>query len=176
VATMLSGCGGSQPPISAPGATTQTSTVATHADRGKSWMLPEAKSEDLLYISDAGNNTVTAYTYPRGRLVGTLGGFDFPYGQCVDKLGDVFIANTNASNIVEYRHGSSSPVATIGDAGEHPAGCSVNPLNGDLAVNNTYTVSNGPGSVSLYTYSRRYGWSFPKSYSELFLHVFLRLR
>ena len=163
---LLAGCGGSQPPIGAPGAMSQISAIATHADRGKSWMLPEAKRKDLPYISDAGNNTVTAYTYPRGRLVGILGGFDFPYGQCVDKVGDVFITNTNASNILEYPHGGSSPIATIGDAGEHPAGCSVDPLNGDLAVNNTYTVSNEPGSISLYTYSRRRGWRFPKIYSD----------
>ena len=136
------------------------------AGRSTSWMLPEAKRDKLLYVSDAGNNTVTVYSYPRGRQVGTLGGFDFPYGQCVDKAGDVFIANTNASNIIEYPHGSSSPIATIGDAGEHPAGCSVDPLNGDLAVNNTYTVSNEPGSISRYTYSRHYGWSLPKNYSD----------
>jgi hypothetical protein len=142
-AALLAACGGSQAPIGAPGAMPQPPAIATRADRGKSWMLPEAKREDLLYISDAGNDTVTAYSYPRGRLVGTLGGFDFPYGQCVDKVGDVFITNTNASNILEYPHGSSSPTATIGDAGEHPAGCSVDPLNGDLAVNNTYTVSRG---------------------------------
>ena len=50
-AAMLTGCGGSQPPIGAPGAMPQTSAIATHADRGKSWMLPEAKSQDLLYVS-----------------------------------------------------------------------------------------------------------------------------
>jgi hypothetical protein len=44
VAALLAGCGGSQPPIDAPGAMAQTSAIATHADRGKSWMLPEAKS------------------------------------------------------------------------------------------------------------------------------------
>ena len=36
-AAMLAGCGGSQPPIGVPGATMQTS-MAIHADRGRSWM------------------------------------------------------------------------------------------------------------------------------------------
>jgi hypothetical protein len=49
---MLASCGGSPPPIGASGAMTQTTAIATHADRGKSWMLPGAKSEDLLYVSD----------------------------------------------------------------------------------------------------------------------------
>ncbi|HEY2475816.1 MAG TPA: hypothetical protein VGI19_13585 [Candidatus Cybelea sp.] len=39
---LLAGCRGSQPPIGAPGATPQTSAAAAHADRGTSWMLPEA--------------------------------------------------------------------------------------------------------------------------------------
>jgi hypothetical protein len=39
-AAMLAGCGGSQPPIGAPGAMAQTSAIATHAERGKSWMVP----------------------------------------------------------------------------------------------------------------------------------------
>jgi hypothetical protein len=42
---MLAGCGGSQPPIGAPGAIPQTSAIAAHAERGKSWMLPEASYE-----------------------------------------------------------------------------------------------------------------------------------
>jgi hypothetical protein len=32
---MLAGCGGSQPPIGAPGAMPQAPAIATHADRGK---------------------------------------------------------------------------------------------------------------------------------------------
>jgi hypothetical protein len=33
------------PPISAPGAIRRGSAFATHADRGKRWTLPEAKSQ-----------------------------------------------------------------------------------------------------------------------------------
>jgi hypothetical protein len=44
---MLAGCGGSQPPIGVPGATTQTSALAAHADRGT--------RETVLY-SFAGSN------------------------------------------------------------------------------------------------------------------------
>jgi hypothetical protein len=39
---MLAGCGGSQTPIGALGAMPQRRAIATHAERGKSWMLPEA--------------------------------------------------------------------------------------------------------------------------------------
>ena len=39
-AALLSACGGSQPPIGAPGAMPQSRAIATHAERGGSWMLP----------------------------------------------------------------------------------------------------------------------------------------
>jgi len=42
-AAMLAACGGSQPPIGAPGAMPQSRAIVTHASRGGSWMLPEAK-------------------------------------------------------------------------------------------------------------------------------------
>jgi hypothetical protein len=64
-AAMLAGCGGSQPAIGAPGAMPQTSAIAAHADRGTSWMLPEAASQDLLYVSS--HNYVSIYTYPGGQ-------------------------------------------------------------------------------------------------------------
>ena len=39
VAGTLAGCGGSQPPIGAPGATPQSRAVAQHGHRSGSWML-----------------------------------------------------------------------------------------------------------------------------------------
>jgi len=65
-AAMLAGCGASQPPIGAPGAMPQTSAIATHAERDKSWMLPEAKSEALLYAADFPLRSVHVFAYPKG--------------------------------------------------------------------------------------------------------------
>ncbi len=67
---LLAGCGGAQPPIGAPLPMPQSSAIVTHADRSGSWMLPEAKSEDLLYVANLANNgfgtgTVGIYTYIR---------------------------------------------------------------------------------------------------------------
>ena len=77
---MLAGCGGSQPPIGATGATAQTSTIATRGDRAKSWMLPEAKYvKKLLYISNiSGSKSVQVYDYKTQTQVGSLGGFTYP--------------------------------------------------------------------------------------------------
>jgi hypothetical protein len=67
---MLAGCGGSQPPIGAPGAMPQTAAITTRAERGTSWMLPEAKTDDLLYASNQygyGPNGVFIFSYKRGK-------------------------------------------------------------------------------------------------------------
>ena len=37
-AAMLTGCGGPQPPIGAPGTMPQSRAIATHSERGGSWM------------------------------------------------------------------------------------------------------------------------------------------
>jgi hypothetical protein len=47
---MLAGCGGSQPPIGAPGAM-QSHTITTHAAHAGSSMAPEAKGQAMPYYS-----------------------------------------------------------------------------------------------------------------------------
>jgi hypothetical protein len=148
---MLVGCGESQPPPGAQGVIPQRRAITQHAERGKSWMLPEAQSEDLLYASDVRNNVVDVYSYPRGSLVGALTGFRQPEGLCVDKASDVFIADLQNSRIVEYGHGDETPKATLSDPGYYPNDCSVDPTTGNLAVTNLDpTTGSGEGNVLIY--------------------------
>ena len=126
-ATMLSGCGAAQSQIGGLGAVPESPATATQVKNGRPWIAPDAKKKDLLYISDRGTNDVYVYSYPRGKLNGTLTGFNDPDGECVDKTGDVFITNFLSSNIIEYAHGGTSPIATLSDPGYYPADCSVDP-------------------------------------------------
>jgi hypothetical protein len=132
---LLAGCGGSQPPTGATGAMAQTSAIATHADRGKSWMLPEAKSEGLIYATGGCLGTCV-FSYPSGKLVGTLdAGFGGSYGAsgaCTDGNGNVFISNND--NLFEYAHGGTKPIATLDLPGSNAIGCSIDPTTGNLAV------------------------------------------
>jgi hypothetical protein len=129
VAFFLSGCGGSQSPIGAPGAVPQASTVSAHAARGKSWMLPGAKSGDLIYVVDGCGGTCVL-SYPGGRVVGALsaGGSDV----CSDEQGNVFIPA--GYTISEYAHGGTSPIAILSLPGEIDGGCAVDPATNNLAV------------------------------------------
>jgi hypothetical protein len=157
VAALLTGCAVSQPP----GAMPQSRVIAMHAAHGASWMLPEAKSEDLLYVSRAiytkGNSLVLVFSYPRGKAVGTLTGFSDPTGECVDKNGDVFITDSNASGVgyvYEYAHGGKTPITTLNDPLTWPLGCSVDAMTGSLAVINAGGVAvfpNAQGNPTTYT-------------------------
>jgi hypothetical protein len=132
VVAMLAGCGGSQPPVRAPGAMAQTSALVTHADRGKSWMAPEAQSKDLLYLSGDGGSYVYAYSYPEGGLEGTI---DTPgWGLCSDAKGDVFVTDYPISKIFKYAHGGTKVLHTFDDGPDDPVACSVDPTTGNLAV------------------------------------------
>jgi hypothetical protein len=142
-AAMLNGCGGLQPPISASGAGPLTSAIATHAERGPSWMLPEAKrTKELLYISDQSTDHVYVYNYKTRRLLGRLNGFYMPAGQCVDSKGDVWITDSTAEAVVEYAHGArrhTKRIRTIGLANS----CSIDPTSGNLAVSDASTPHGG---------------------------------
>jgi hypothetical protein len=179
---LLAGCGGPQPPISAPGAMSQsvqqpqagneklpysalacggicmppgppgTSTanrnsaaIVKHVERDRSWMLPEAKNDDLLYISNSFD--VTVYSYPKGKLVGKLRNFYRPLGECVDQAGDVFIANGTAQ-VFEYAHGGKKRIATLTMSGYQPESCAVDSTTGNLAV--TWDQNESQGYVAIY--------------------------
>jgi hypothetical protein len=143
---LLAACGGSQPPIGAPGTMPESRATAAHADHRGSWMLPEAKNDDLLYASNqsAVDEGVYVYSYPKRKLVGELTGFSYntPAGLCSDSKGNIFVTSGWLSSsgqfhgqIDEYAHGGVSPIETLSD----PAaanGCAIDPTTGNLAVTN----------------------------------------
>ncbi len=115
-----------------------------HTDRNRSSISPDAKnSTALLYIGDDSTNDVYVYDYKSGKPVGTLTGFDGPYGECVDAKGDIYIANSDAGNAVEYAHGGAAPIQTFSSGGT-PIGCSVD-SKGDVAV-----TGFDPGEVTIF--------------------------
>jgi hypothetical protein len=125
-----------------------------------SWMRAKAKSSDLLYVSNPGNDTVTVYAYQSRKLVGTLDGFSSPAGLCADTAGDVWITNEGGHDVIEYAHGGTQPIQTLDDGSEQPSGCSVDKTTGNLAVLNTDDVAVYPdasGSPTTYSGGGVYG-------------------
>jgi hypothetical protein len=151
---MLAGCGGSQPPIGAPGAMAQTRTIVVRADRETSWMSPNPYDQDLLYVA-TDPEAVFVYGYPKPKPHGTLGYFESPGPECSDKSGDVFIST--AQGLLEFAHDGASPIATLNTRGA----CSADPVKARLAV------CSGT-AVSVFFHSAEHGWLLPRNYVAAF--------
>jgi hypothetical protein len=96
-------------------------------------MLPEAKSGVLLYVSKHTN--VVIYSYPSGKVIGKLRGFEYASGLCSDRRGDVWVTDSRKSQVSEYEYSGTKPIARLSDDDE-PVGCAVDPRSGDIAVAN----------------------------------------
>lgn len=152
-ATMLSGCGESQPPI-APVGSLAGDGAATHVSRDSSWMDPAGAGKYLLYVSN-GDGIVNVYRYWQHVLVGELTNFTQPQGECTDRIGNVYITDYGSGEIAEYAHGRKTPLRVIDASPYKPYGCAVNAKNGDLAVAN-YSQSSyySEGNVAVYAHAK----------------------
>jgi hypothetical protein len=154
----LAGCGSQSSAIGA-GAFPQTKTIVEHLARGRSWMLPGASSQDLVYVSDQGmyyNTGVYVYSYPQGKQVGFLQPdlAETYEGLCSDSHGNVWVVGwtTNYQAFYdEYSHGGTYPIKGLGGRGV-PSGCSLDPSTGNLAIANyqDFDISGHRGDVAIY--------------------------
>ncbi len=134
---------------------------ATPAGMAPVQILPQAKSGALLYVSD-GSSAVDIYTYPALKVSGKIDGFEQPEGLCVDKAGDVFVADFGADEMIEYAHGSTKKKATLKTGTDYnPYACSVDPRTGNLAVT-AWRGGDGPGYLLVYAKAK----GKPKMYSD----------
>lgn len=120
--------------------------------RGKSWISPEAKgARQLLFLSDAGTNTVNLYTMPDLALEGQITGLTEPQGMCADARGNIWLADTLSSVMLQYSR-TGVRLKVLSTFGYFPVGCAVNMKNGDLAVANiASTNSSDPsGNVEVF--------------------------
>ena len=170
VAGILAGCGGAQSSVP---------TAVLKAPQEASWMLPAAKKQSLLYVSNDGNSSVTVYTYADGGgliLVGTLTGFSIPAGMCTDNAGDIWIADLNTRRIYEYAHGGTRPIETIQQHSGFPYSCAVDPKSGSLAVTSQHP--NGKyqaySVVDVYPKGSKEGrpYSAPHGFKELYFAAY----
>jgi hypothetical protein len=129
-------------------------------------MLPEARTDNLLYVSDQSNG-VMVYSYPPGGLkfVGMLNGVTQPLGLCLDKAQDVWVTESSFSGnhlVFEYAHGGVQPIATLSVPGT-PIACSVDRRSGDLAVVAYPPLLGDKITLSIFQHARGRPENFPES-------------
>jgi hypothetical protein len=127
-------------------------------------MAAEAMREDLVYVSDAADNSVTAYSFKARKLVGKLTGISQPYGVCSDTSGNVWVVAWGNNKLIEYAHGGTKPlrILTVNDWSADLYACSVDPTTGNLAVTNWGAENWYQGNVLIYPR----GSSWPTAYSN----------
>jgi sugar lactone lactonase YvrE len=121
----------------------------------KSFMDPRAAGKPLIFVSDAANGVVDIYPQAgkHQKMVGQITGLTQPQGITTDKAGDLYVANTNSSNVLEFAPPyTGGPKMTINDPHGFPADVAVS-STGIVAVTN---ICNAPkcrldsGNVVLY--------------------------
>src|SRR5580704_2373656 len=93
----------------------QSNAIAQHLSRGHSWMLSDAASQELVYVSSQGvwgRQGVYVYSYPQGKRVGFLqpDSEETYEGLCSDTHGNVWVVGwiTNKQSFFdEYAHGGT---------------------------------------------------------------------
>jgi hypothetical protein len=143
---LFSGCAASEPPIATPVAAPRDASIARNSG---SWMRPNtSKINALLYVSDGASAAIFVYDYKTSELVGKLRGLQHPYGECVDKRGNVWVADLAGQVIVRYPRGGISWTKRLETDGA-AVGCSVDPTTGNVAASNVTTAS-GAGDIRIY--------------------------
>jgi NHL repeat len=131
-------------------ANTAVKTPNVHRDHHKSWVSPDVKlAPRLLFVADDDTDDVYIFTMPAMALKGTLTGFSEPQGMCQDGSGNIWVTNTETSQIFQYSR-TGTLLKTLDDPDEYPVGCAVNKSNGDLAVTNIISTTGGVGNVEIY--------------------------
>ena len=118
--------------------------------RRTSWISPDAKqAPELLFESDPGYDSVEMFSLPDLKRKGVITGIEGGVGMCSDSSGDVYVVTQlYPFEAIELSH-AGKILRTVSDFDAYPAGCAVNPRNGDLAIGNIQGNSQ-PGMVSLY--------------------------
>lgn len=139
------------------------SRYAVHPAGGHTWMSPDAKPNNLLYVANL-SGTVSVFSWPRLKLVGELTGFQEPSSVCVDSAQDIYVVDFFAKTTYEYAHGGSVPLQSLADSGGYPNACSVDKKTGDLAITNEYGADGGSSAGNLEIYPK--GTGTPSVYTD----------
>lgn len=168
---ILAACGANStapPPVSARvapmSAQVRNGIPAIRRQIAHSWMkkLPKGTS-GTMWATDLEYGSVDVIAYPSGTLIGQVAGFEYPYGDCSDKQGNVYVADFDSEEGVEIQAGTTKIINSWATGGE-TIGCSVSNA-GDVSFTNFYPggvkVVAGPGAGASYPGP---GYDWPAAY------------
>lgn len=119
---------------------------------GHGWISPTAKKRSLLYASSYDGGYINIYPergnnqQPIGRLTS---GLVSPQGLIVDRRDRLWVANTNAFNVVAFKRGATTPFTTLSDPNYFPISVAVDG-NGTVYAANAEATTGPPGNVTVW--------------------------
>jgi hypothetical protein len=138
---------------------------ATQHPLAHSWMHKPPKGFlGTVWATDLDYASVDVIAYPSGTLIGQIAGFSYPYGDCSDKNGNVYVADFSLDEGFEIQAGTTKVINSWPTGGE-AIGCSVS-NSGDVSFTNFYpggVVDFPGGGPSGITYSGP-GYDWPAGY------------
>jgi hypothetical protein len=152
------GCSQSLEPSAQPASSALAPTAMLPKDRwpkGHPYVVhPEPNAErGRIYSSSFGGDSVTYYlkgTGPNNPVAGTLSGtFENPQGMDIDPAGNLYVSNGNASEVLVYPPGASSPTTTLTDPVGFPVDVAIG-SDGTVYVAYVWSSRGNPGSVAVY--------------------------
>lgn len=121
-----------------------------HARSG--WIGKPATTTSLLYASSYDGGYINIYDergknqQPIGQLTSTLVS---PQGMTVDSKHRLWVANTNAFNVVAFERGSTTPLRTLKDPNYYPISVAVDG-KGTVYAANAESTTGPPGNVTVW--------------------------
>ncbi len=121
---------------------------------------PAAKRHAILYATY--ETGVALYAYPGGAFINRLNLSSSLDSLCPDARGNVWVTTGryggHETQVVEYAHGGTTPIAVMNGPGNNPLGCSVDRATGNLAVATIGygSSSQNPGLVLVYRDAPKY--------------------
>ncbi len=119
---MLAGCGGSQPPIGAPGALPQRGAIRSGSPVGTlnsqseehGWLSSAAMNgQPLVYIADNDRIQIVPERPHKAHRIGEItDGISEAQGLWVDRHGSLYVANGRSGTVTVYTRGSLTPSIT----------------------------------------------------------------
>lgn len=109
-------------------------------------------TKGLLYAASYDGGFINIYSAkgtnqePIGQLTS---GLTSPQGVVVDKHHRLWVANTNAFNVVAFKHGATTPFATLDDPNYYPIAVAVD-RHGTVYAANAESTSGPPGNVTFW--------------------------
>ncbi|HYK52591.1 MAG TPA: hypothetical protein VEV38_03590 [Candidatus Eremiobacteraceae bacterium] len=116
----------------------------------RSFVASPNATGQLIYGCDLVRAACFWFVKGRNKLAGMIGNLNQPEGIGVNPVnGDLYVAETGASDIKVFAPNSTTPIGDFPDPGQFPGDVAVDSA-GNFYVANISTTSDGPGSVTVY--------------------------